>query len=197
VARERDEGERVAWRADPAHLDPAALVFLDESATPLTLTRTHARAPKGQRAIGHIPRGQRPAISLLATLTCDGPGAAVVVPGAIDTDAFVAFVEQVLGPSLRPGQIVILDNLSVPKSARARQASEAAGAHLLFLPRSSPDFNPIEHAFSTRKTHLRAVEARTFAAVVTAIGTGLAAITPADCRAFFAAAGFPLHAHSP
>jgi transposase len=197
VARERDEGERAAWRAAHGALDPAALVFLDETATPLTLTRTHARAPKGQRAIGRIPRGHRPAISLLATLTGKGPGAAVVVPGAIDADAFVTFVEQVLVPSLRPGQIVVLDNLSVHKSARARQAIEAVGCQLLFLPRYSPDFNPIEHAFSKLKTQLRAIAARTFDALVTAIGDGLATLTPADCAAFFAAAGFPLHAHSP
>jgi transposase len=196
VARERDEAERAAWRAQHGDLDPADLVFVDESATPLTLTRTHARAPKGRRALGRIPRGQRPAISLLAALTHEGPGTAVVVPGAIDGDAVVTFVEQILVPSLRPGQVVVLDNLSVHKSARARQAIEAAGCQLLFLPRYSPDFNPIEQAFSKLKAHLRAVAARTFEAVVAAIGAGLAALTPADCRAFFAAAGYPPHSHS-
>jgi transposase len=172
-------------------MDPRCLVFLDESATPLTLTRTHARARPGQRAIGQIPRGTRPAISLLATLTRDGPGEALVVPGAIDGDVFVTFVVERLAPRLPQGSVVVLDNLSVHKSARARQALEAVGCQLLFLPRYSPDFNPIEQAFSTLKTHLRAVEARSFDAVVTAIGEGLQAITPADCQAFFQAAGYP------
>lgn len=195
--RERDEAERAAWRADHGRLDPADLVFLDESATPITLTRTHARAPKGQRAVGTIPRGHRPAICLLATLTRDGPGEAVVAPGAIDGDAFVTFVERVLAPGLRPGQVVVLDNLSVHKSATVRAAIEAAGRRVLFLPRYSPDFNSIEHAFSTRKAHLRSAEARSFEAVMTAIGQSLNVITPADCRAFFHAAGYPDHSHSP
>lgn len=173
-------------------IDPGRLVFLDESSTPITLTRTHARAPTGQRAVGQVPRGTRQAISLLATLTAAGPGEAVVVPGAIDGDTFVTFITQRLVPTLPPGSVLVLDNLNVHKSARARQAIEAAGSQLLFLPRYSPDFNPIEQLFSKLKTHLRAVEARSFATMVPAIGEGLARITPADTRAFFRDAGYAL-----
>jgi transposase len=131
-------------------------------------------------------------VTLLAALTPTGIGPSVVFEGATDRPAFDAFVEQVLVPSLRPGQVVVLDNLSAHKGARARQLIEGVGCRLLFLPAYSPDFNPIELAFATLKTHLRAVAARTFETLVAAIGQALAAITGVDARAFFAHCGFPL-----
>lgn len=175
-----------------AAVAPSDLVFLDETSTPITLTPLRARAPRGQRAVGRIPRGKRPHIAWLATLTATGLGESLVVDGPVDGRVFAAFVERVLAPSLRPGQIVVLDNLSVHKNARARQVIEQAGCRLVFLPSYSPDFNPIEQAFAKSKQALRRLEARTWETVVAAIGQVLPTITAADARAFFADAGFPL-----
>lgn len=173
-----------------AAVDPAALVFVDETSTPSTLTPLRARAPRGQRAVGRVPRGKRPHIAWLATLTASGFGESLVVDGPVDGCVFATFVERVLVPSLRPGQIVVLDNLSVHKSARARQLIEDAGCHLVFLPSYSPDYNPIEHAFAKTKQALRHLEARTWETVVAAIGHLLPSVTAADARAFFTDAGF-------
>lgn len=173
-------------------IDPSRLVFLDETSTPISLTPLRARAPRGQRAVGRVPRGKRPHISWLATLTPTGIGESLVVPGAVDRQVFDLFVAHILVPSLRPGQIVILDNLNVHKSATARTLIEAAGCHLVFLPTYSPDFNPIEQAFAKTKHALRQIGARSWETVVAAIGAVLAAVTAADARAFFADAGFSL-----
>jgi len=173
-----------------AHVDPANLLFLDETSTPTTLTPLRARAARGQRAHGRIPRRRREAISWLATLTVHGLGESLLVRGAVDRLVFEAFVERVLVPTLRPGQIVILDNLSVHKSAKARARIEAAGCHLVFLPTYSPDFSPIEQAFAKTKQHLRRVGARSWDGVAAAVGTALATVSAADARAFFADAGF-------
>jgi transposase len=173
-----------------AHVDAANLVFLDETSTPTTLTLLSARAPRGQRAVGRVPRGRREAISWLATLTTQGIGESLLVRGAVDRLVFEAFVERVLVPSLRPGQIVVLDNLSVHKSARAKALIEAVGCHLVFLPTSSPDLNPIEPAFAKSKQALRRGGARSWESVVAAVGETLRTITETDARAFFADAGF-------
>lgn len=166
------------------------LVFLDETATPTTLTPLRARAPKGQRAVGHVPRGRRTPLSWLAALTPDGIGPSVVVEGAVDRDVFDAYVAQLLVPALRPGQTVVLDNLSVHKSAAARRLIEAAGCALRFLPTYSPDMNPIEQAFAKTKQALRRAEARSVDAVVDAVGRALATVTPADAAAFYRDAGY-------
>jgi transposase len=173
-------------------IDPSRFVFLDETSTPITLTPLRARAPRGQRAVGYVPRGQRPHIAWLATLTPSGLGESLLVKGTIDQRVFSTFVERVLVPSLRPGQIVILDNLAVHKSTRARALIEAAGCHLVFLPPYSPDFNPIEQAFAKIKQALRRRGARSWDAVAAAVADFLPAITSADAQAFFADAGFPV-----
>jgi transposase len=173
-----------------AQVAPDDLVFVDETSTPITLTPLRARTPRGQRAIGRIPRGKRPHIAWLATLSLAGMGESLVVDGPVDGRVFAAFVARVLVPSLRPGQIVVLDNLSVHKSAAARDAIEAAGCQLVFLPSYSPDFNPIEQAFAKSKQALRRLEARSWESIVAAIGQVLPTITAADARAFFADAGF-------
>lgn len=173
-------------------IDPSRLIFLDETSTPTTLTVLRARAPRGQRAVGRVPRGRREAISWLATLTTRGIGESLLVRGAVDRLVFEAFVERVLVPNLQPGQILVLDNLSVHKSARARQLIESAGGHLVFLPTYSPDLNPIEPAFAKSKQALRQVGARSWESVVAAVGQTLTTITAADARAFFADAGFPV-----
>jgi transposase len=175
-----------------ANVDPAALLFLDETSTPITLTPLRGRAPRGQRAVGRVPRGKRPHISWLATLSANGFGESLVVEGAVDGQVFELFVERVLVPRLRPGQIVVWDNLNVHKSTRARSLIEQAGSRVVFLPSYSPDFNPIEQAFAKAKQALRRMGARSWETVVAAVGEVLATVTAADARAFFAEAGFPL-----
>lgn len=192
VARERDEAARAAWRAAVAALDPADLVFFDETSAPLTLTPLRARSPRGERAVDRVPRGRWRSVTLLATLTPAGMGPCALLPGATDRLAFEAFVDQELIPALRPGQTVVLDNLAVHKSARVRERLAAAGCALRFLPTYSPDFNPIEQAFAKLKTHLRRAEARTYDDLLVAADRGIAAITAQDAAAFFADAGFPL-----
>jgi transposase len=139
-----------------------------------------------------VPRGRREHVTLIAALTSGGLVAPVLLPGALDRPAFEAWVAQQLVPVLRPGQTVLLDNLSVHKSARARHLVEEAGCQLRFLPRYSPDLNPIESSFAKVKQALRRAQARSFDALVAAAGPALAAVTPADTRAFYAAAGYPL-----
>lgn len=192
MARERDAGERAAFRQTVAGLDPTTFVFLDETSTPTTLTPLRARAPRGQRAVGRVPRGRWHAVSLLATLTLAGMGPALALAGPVDRMVFETFVTEVLVPTLRPGQLIVLDNLSVHKSAPARAAIEAVGCQLLFLPRYSPDCNPIELAFAKLKQALRRAEARSFASVVAATGTAMATISPQDTCGFYQAAGYSL-----
>ena len=174
-----------------AAVDPVDLVFLDETATPTTLTPLRARAPRGRRAVGRVPRGRRLHVSWLAALTLTGIGPSVLVEGAVDRDAFDAFVVQLLVPALRPGQVVVLDNLSVHKSTAARTAIEAAGCRVVFLPTYSPDFNPIEFAFAKTKQALRRAEARSVEVVVATIGATLATVSAADAQAFYRHAGYP------
>jgi transposase len=191
IAAERDEAARAAWRAQMATGAVADLLFLDETHAPTTLTPLRARAPRGRRAVGRVPKGRWQTSSWLATLTPDGIGPSVVVPGAIDGAAFDTFVRQLLVPTLRPGQVVVLDNLSVHRSPRARAAIEAAGCRLAFLPTYSPDLNPIELAFAKIKPQLRRAQARSFEAIVMAVGTALETITAAEAQAFYRIAGYP------
>ena len=181
----------MAWRDEAADLDPAQVVFLDETSTHTSLCRRYARAPKGIRAYGQVPRNHGHNVTLLAALTPDGIGPSMTITGSIDSAAFTAYVQRFLVPSLHPGQVVILDNLSAHKSAAARQAIEAAGCELRFLPAYSPDFNPIELAFAKLKARLRAA-ARDPARLEQATAQAINHITPTDARAFYAHCGFPL-----
>ena len=168
------------------------MVFLDETSTHTSLCRRYARAPRGVRAYGHVPRNHGHNVTLLAALTPDGIGPSMTIPGAIDGAAFAAYIQACLVPSLHPGQVVILDNLRAHKSAGARAAIEAAGCALRFLPAYSPDFNPIELAFAKIKTSLRAAAARDEDALHRATAAAIDKISPADARAFYAHCGFPL-----
>ena len=192
IAAERDEAARTAWRDEVATLTPADLVFVDETSTHTAMTRRRARAPRGERAVGRTPRNHGPNMTLLAALTPDGIGPAVAIPGAVDGAAFVAYAQRVLAPSLRPGQIVILDNLSAHKREEARSAVEAAGACLLFLPPYSPDFNPIELAFAKVKQRLRTAAERTPEGLCAATAAAIDAVSATDARGFYAHCGFPL-----
>jgi transposase len=192
VAAERDETARATWRLDASTLNSADLVFVDETSTHTALTRRRARAPRGERAVGRTPRNHGPNVTLLATLTPAGIGPAVAIPGAVDGAAFIAYAERVLAPSLRPGQVVILDNLSAHKSEGVRTAVEAVGARLLFLPPYSPDFNPIELAFAKVKERLRAAAERSPAGLFAATAAAIDAVSTTDARGFYAHCGFPL-----
>lgn len=192
AASERDEEARAAWRAEVAALDPATFVFVDESGTHTSLTRLRARSPRGERAVGVVPRNHGPNVTLLAALTPEGIGPALAMEGAADGEVFGRYVREMLTPSLRPGQVVILDQLNVHKGAAIRAAIEAAGCRLLLLPSYSPDFNPIEQAFAKIKADLRRAEARTFDDLVAAIGAAIDAVTPVDARGCFAHCGYHL-----
>jgi transposase len=177
------------WREDLAAIAPQRFVFLDETATPTSRTRLRARAPRGQRAIGAVPRRRWQRVTLLASVSTRGMGAAMRLDGALNREAFEAYVEQSLLPTLLPGQIVLLDNLAVHKSPRARRLIEGAGCEVRFLPSYSPDFNPIERAFATLKQILRTKAERSFSGRIAATGPALDAVTAADARGFFAHCG--------
>ncbi len=189
-ATERDEAARAAWRAAARPLDPAELVFVDESGTHLALTPTYARAPRGARARGCVPADRGTNVTLLAALSLDGVVAAMTLTGAADALAFEAYVREVLAPALRPGQTVLLDNVRTHKGAAVRALIEARGCRLLFLPAYSPDFSPIEQAFSELKALLRRAGARTREALEAAITEALAAISAQDARGWFTACGY-------
>ena len=192
IATERDEAARGAWQDAVALLPAENLVFVDETSTHIALTRRRARAPRGERAVGRVPRNHGSNVTLLAVLTPQGIGPALSLNGGVTGAAFAAYAVQVLAPSLRPGQIVILDNLSAHKNAKARNAIEAAGARLLFLPAYSPDFNPIELAFSKIKESLRAAAARTAEDLLAATAAAIDAVSAADARGFYHHCGFTL-----
>jgi transposase len=195
IAAERDEPARTAWRDEATTLDPADLIFVDETSTHTAMTRRRARAPRGERAVGRTPRNHGPNVTLLAALTPEGIGPALAITGAVDGAAFAAYAERVLAPSLRPGQVVVLDNLSAHKSADARTAVEAVGCRFLFLPAYSPDFNPIELAFAKIKERLRTAAERTPDGLVAATATAIDAVSAADARGFYAHCGFTLPAN--
>ena len=166
------------------------LVVVDETSTNIHFTPRMARAPRGQRAYGLVPRNTPANITLIASLSLQGVGPSFVFDGATDTHAFVTYIEQVLAPTLRPGQVVLLDNLSVHKHARVQAAVAARGCRVWFLPPYSPDLSPIELAFAKIKETLRRIGARTREALEDALATALDAISSSDARAFFKHCGY-------
>jgi transposase len=156
-------------------------VFLDETWATTNMARTHGRAPRGQRLVAAVPHGHWQTTTVLCGLRHDGVVAPLVLDGAIDGPSFLAWVEQFLAPTLAPGDIVVADNLSSHKVAGVRQAIEARGASLRFLPSYSPDLNPIELLFSKLKRLLRSAAARTVDALWTAIGQLLDQFDPTEC----------------
>src|SRR5215210_3310362 len=172
-------------------LDPARLVFVDECGTHTSMTRRRARARRGERARGRVPRNRGPVTTLLAGLSLAGMSPAMTVEGGTDTAVFATYLEHFLLPALRPGQVVVVDNVGAHKPERIRELVEAVGCALVFLPAYSPDFSPIEEAFSKLKALLRAAAARTRAALDAAIAVALAAVTAADAAGWFAHAGYP------
>ena len=192
----RDEEARSAWRAAAAQLDPQQLVFVDESGTNIAVTRVYGWAPHDQRATGSVPRNHGTNTTLIAALAPDGLQTPWLIEGAMDSETFEWYIRQQLAPTLRPGQVVVLDNLSAHKGANIREVIEARGCQLLFLPPYSPDFTPIEQAFSKIKAILRGLGARTKEALQEAVRLAIEAITRHDAAAWFAHAGYALPAHA-
>ena len=165
-------------------------VFLDETGSHLGYTPTHARAPRGQRAYAAAPRNPGENKTVIAALTLDGVDALMRFDGGMTSDRFIGYVRHVLVPTLRPGQVVVADNLRAHHAEEARAAIEARGARFLPLPSYSPDFNPIEHAFSKVKQALRRAEARTDDALRAATWAAFATITQSDVLGWFAHCGY-------
>jgi transposase len=161
------------------------------------MTRLYARAPRGERAYGKVPRNRGKNTTLVASMTAEGMGPCAAVEGATTKAVFEAYVEQVLAPSLRAGQVVVLDNLGAHGGEGVREMVEARGCSLLFLPPYSPDFSPIEEAFSKVKALLRKAAARTREALVEAMGRALDAVTAKDARGWFAHCGYAVRAQRP
>lgn len=165
-------------------------MFIDETWATTTMTRSHGRAPRGQRLVARVPHGHWKTSTFVAALRYDGITAPCVLDGAMNGEFFRAYVEQFLAPTLKAGDIVIMDNLSSHKIAGIEQAIAARGAQLLYLPPYSPDLNPIEPAFAKFKALLRKAAERTVDALWSRLDTVLDAFTADDCRNFFRHAGY-------
>jgi len=170
--------------------DPARLVFLDETCTSTAMVRLRGRSPRGKRLIGYAPHGHWKTITFVAGLRLRGMTAPFVLEGAMNGPMFLAYVKQSLVPTLRRGDIVVMDNLPVHKVAGVQQAIEAAGATLLYLPPYSPDLNPIEMAFSKFKAHLRKAAEHTIPRLLRRIGRLVKAFSRQECRNFLRHAGY-------
>jgi transposase len=169
------------------------LVFVDESGVTRSMTRRYGRAPKGRRVPGAVPLGHWEVTTLIGALALDGLRASFSVDAATDADVFQVFVQQILCPALRPGDVVIWDNLPAHKSVDLQPALGSIGAKLLPLPPYSPDFNPIEQCWSKVKESLRSAQARTTKALQKAITRAFAAVTPSDARGWFQHCGYQSH----
>jgi transposase len=190
-ATERDEWLRATWKVMVAQeLDARSLVFVDEMGTNTSLSPLYAWAPTGERASCSVPRNRGPNTTLLSSMTLEGMGTSLAVEGATNREVFEAYVQRVLAPTLRPGQVVVMDNLSAHKGDRVKELIEERGCQLLYLPPYSPDFNPIEEAFAKIKALVRKAEARTREALVEAIGRGISMVTAEDARGFFDHCGY-------
>jgi transposase len=196
-AHEQESGEnlwrRQTWWEQISEVDPACLVFLDESGVTTEMTRRYGRAPRGERVAEAVPAGHWRTLTVLAALTPAGVLASMTVESPTDGDVFLAYVEQVLCPRLQPGHLVILDNLTAHKVPGVRALVEARGACLLYLPPYSPDFNPIEQAWSKLKQHLRGRKPRLLDQLEAAVAQAIAAITPQNAQAWFRHCGYGIH----
>ena len=181
---------REDWFDSQLDLDPQRLIFIDETWATTNMARRYGRAPKGERLRAGVPHGHWKTTTFVAGLRLTGMIAPMVLDGPINGRAFQAYVDQVLVPELEPGDIVVMDNLGSHKGADVRAAIEAAGARLLYLPPYSPDFNPIENAFSKLKAMLRKAAERTVDGLWNRIGALLPSFTPQECANYFSAAGY-------
>jgi transposase len=182
--------QRQEWSEWMGEIDPDRFVFLDESHAKTTMTRRYGRAPRGERVVDHVPAGKYHSTTMLGALRHDGTIAAMVYEGGTDVSVMEAFAEGDLRRILRPGDLVVMDNLSAHKDARVIAAIESAGAIACYLPPYSPDFNPIEAMWSKVKEILRSIKARTAEALLDAIAVALRAVTTTDAENWFAHCGY-------
>ena len=190
-ASERDEFLRAAWRALVAgEVDAERLLFVDEMGVNISLSPLYAWSRRGERAFGSAPRNWGKNVTLLASITHRGVGPCLAVEGPTTREVFEAYLERVLAPTLEPGRVMVMDNLSAHKGGRVREIVERAGCELIYLPPYSPDLNPIERAFSKVKGLLRRAEARTREALIEAMGWALEAVSARDARGFFGHCGY-------
>ncbi len=188
---ERDELLRVAWKVTVAEeIEARRLVFVDEMGTNTSLSPLYAWAKKGQRAYCSVPRNREPNTTLLSSMSVEGMGPSLAVEGSTNREVFETYVERVLAPTLRPGQVVVMDNLTAHKGGRVKELIEEHGCELLYLPPYSPDLNPIEEAFSKVKRIVRKAESRMWEALVEAMGTAISTVTAKDARGFFEHCGY-------
>lgn len=173
-------------------VDPGSFVFLDESGAKTNMTRLYGRAPVGERCTDHTPHGHWKSCTMLSAMRLDGviEDATVLVDGAVDADAFLRYTEHCLAPSLRPGDVVVMDNLAAHKVPSVLEAIHHADAELWFLPAYSPDLNPIEKLWSKVKAWLRRAAPDTFDAIGQAVADALRAVDPIECANYFGACGY-------
>jgi transposase len=171
-------------------IDPKRLVFVDEMGTHTSLAPLYAYAPVGERAFFEIPRNRGKNTTLLASLRGEGMGPSMAVEGATTSRVFETYVERLLAPTLKPGQVVVMDNLGAHRPRRVRELIKARGCELIYLPPYSPDLNPIEEAFAKLKHILRKMGVRTKEALIEAMGRALGAVSAQDVRGFFAHCGY-------
>jgi transposase len=193
-AREQLDPEVVAqrreWRERTADIDPDRFVFLDQSHAKTTMTRTYGRAPRGERVVDHVPAGKYHSTTMLGAVRFDGTVAAMVYEGGTNVPVMETFTETELRRIVRPGDIVVMDNLSAHKDPAVVAAIERLGASVWHLPPYSPDFNPIEQMWSKVKEILRSIKARTAEALLDAIGVALRAVTATDAQGWFTHCGY-------
>jgi transposase len=181
---------RLQWQQRQAKIDARRLVFIDETWTKTNMTPIRGRCPIGQRLVAKVPHGDRKTLTFIAALRCDGITAPCLLDQPVNAVSFRVYVEQILAPTLRPGDVVVMDNLSSHKGKAIRKAIRATGAKLIFLPPYSPDLNPIEQLFSKLKTLLRKANARTIPAVTEAIGKLLDQYTVEECANYLVNSGY-------
>jgi transposase len=181
---------RRRWMREQGLFDPARLVFIDETCTNTAMVRLRGRAPRGERLVGYAPHGHWRTITFVGGLRQRGMTAPFVLEGAINGPMFLAYVKQCLVPTLKRGEIVLMDHLPVHKVAGVAEAIKAAGATLIYLPKYSPDLNPIELAFSKLKAHLRKAAEHTILRLLRRIGRVVGDFSPQECRNFFRHAGY-------
>jgi transposase len=181
---------RLLWRTEVGRVNPGRLVFVDEMGAHTSLAPLYAYAPIGERASFRIPRNRGTNTTLLSSLHPEGMGPSMAVEGATTKEVFEAYVEHFLAPALRPGQVVVMDNLGAHRPRRVRELIEDEGCELLYLPSYSPDLNPIEEAFSKVKHILRKIGARSKEALIEAMGRALGDVSPEDVRGYFAHCGY-------
>ena len=181
---------RRRWMRDQGMFDPARLVFIDETSTNTAMVRLRGRAPRGERLVDYAPHGAWKTVTFLGGLRQRGMTAPFVIEGAMNGPMFLAYVKQCLVPTLKRGETVLMDNLPVHKVAGVVEAIEAAGATLIYLPKYSPDLNPIELAFSKLKAHLRKAAEHTIPRLLRRIGRVVTDFSPQECRNFFRHAGY-------